>query len=105
VAQQAHIQKIRCPRQELERRKVSFVEWSRIRPDPANTVFLQKPDELWAVPSGITKFNGETEICWQLTKKIPQCQLAFLWGERRWRLNQDHSEFGSKRFNGMEERV
>ncbi len=68
-------------------------------------MLFQKPDELRPMPSGVTKFNREAEIPWQLAKKIAQRQLAILWREGRWKLDQDNAEFWSKRFDGAEKRI
>jgi hypothetical protein len=54
-------------------------------------MLFQKPNELWAMPPGVTKFDGESEIPWQLAKKSAQCQLAILWRERRRKLDQDNA--------------
>src|SRR5207253_3300838 len=62
ISKQPQIEKIRSARQKFERCKISFVERSGIRPHPANAMLFQKPDELWPMPSGMTKFDCETEI-------------------------------------------
>ena len=100
ISKQTQIEKIRSARQKFERCKISFVEWSGIRPHPANAMLFQKPDELWPMPSGVTKFDCETEIPGELTDEIAQHQFAILWREGRWKLNEDHTEFCSKRFDG-----
>src|SRR2546430_9266555 len=46
----------------------SLVKGSGVRPHPADAMLLQKPDELRPMPSGVTKFNRETEIPWQLAR-------------------------------------
>ena len=86
-------------------REISFVKWSGVRPDPANAMPFQKPNELWPMPSGVTKFNRKAEIPRQLTEKIAQRQLAILRRERRRKLDQDDAKFCSKRFDGAEEQV
>jgi hypothetical protein len=68
-------------------------------------MLFQKPDELWTVPSGMTKFNSEAEIPWQLAEKSAQRQLAILWREGRRKLDQDNAQFGSQRFDGAEKRI
>src|SRR4029453_14724867 len=105
IAKQTQIEKIRSARQEFERCKISFVKWSTVRPHPANAMLFQKPNELWPMPSGVTKFNREAEIFWELTKKIAQRQLAILWREGRRKLDQDNAEFCSNRFDGAQKQV
>jgi hypothetical protein len=105
IAKQTQIEKIRSAREEFERCKVSLVKGSDVRPDPADTMLFQKPDELRPMPSGVTKFNREAEIPWQLAKKIAQRQLAILWREGGRKLDQDNVEFCSKRFDGAEKRI
>src|SRR5580704_1654981 len=105
IAKQTQIEKIRSARQEFERRKISLVKSSGIRPHPADAMLFQKPDELRPMPSGVTKFNREAENRWQLPKEIAQRQLAILWSEGRRKLNQYNAEFCSKRFDGAKKRV
>jgi len=68
-------------------------------------MLFQKPDELRPMPSGVTKFNREAEIPWQVAEEIAQGRLAILWREGRRKLDQDNAEFWSERFNGAEERI
>src|SRR4030095_10968987 len=87
IAKQTQIEKVGRAGQEFERGKVSFVKGSSIRPYPADTMLFQKPDELWPMPPGVTKFNREAEITRQLPDKIAQRQFAILWREGRRKLN------------------
>ena len=105
IAKQPQIEKVGRAWQEFERGKISFVKWSGVRPDPANTMLFQKPNELWPMPAGVTKFNREAELPWQLADKIAQRQFALLWRERRGKLDQDNIEFRSKRFDGVQKRI
>jgi hypothetical protein len=57
------------------------------------------------MPAGVTKFNGEAEIPWQLAEKSAQRQLAILWREGRRKLDQDNAQFCSQRFDGAEKRI
>ena len=76
IAKQTQIEKIRSARQKFERCKVSLVKRSGVRPDPADAILFQKPNELRPMPSGVTKFNREAEIPWQLRQELAQRQLA-----------------------------
>ena len=68
-------------------------------------MLFQKADELRPMPSGVTKFNREAEIPWQLAKKIAQRQFTILWRKGRRKLNEDNVEFGPKWFDGAEKRI
>ena len=105
IAKQTEIEKVGRARQEFERRKISFVKWSGVRPHPANAMFFQKSDELWPMPSGVTKFNCKTEIPWQLAEKIAERQFAILWREGRRKLDEGNAEFWSERFDGAKKRI
>ena len=105
IAEQTQVEKISGARQKFERRKVSLIQWSSVRPHPADVMFFQKPDELWPMPSGVTKLNGEAEILWQLVEKTPQRQFAILRREIRWELDEDNAELCSKRFDGAEKQI
>src|SRR5215831_20905959 len=92
IAKQPQIKKIGSARQEFERGKVPFVQWSGVGPDPADAMLFQKPDKLWPMPTGVTKLNRETEIPRQLAEKIAQRQFAILWSEGRRKLNEDNAK-------------
>src|SRR5207249_10067752 len=81
IAKQTHVKKISGARQKFEGRKVSLVERSRIRPNPANTVLFYKPDKLRPMPARVAKFNGKPEIPWQLHEEF--AQRVFRSEERR----------------------
>src|SRR5947208_16816984 len=61
IAEQTQIEKICGARQEFERSKVSFVEWSRIGPNAGNAIFFEKPDDRRPMPTRMTKFNRVTK--------------------------------------------
>lgn len=103
VAKQSQIQKIRCAREELKWRQVALVQRSGIGPDPADAVFFQKINNLWPVPAGMTKFDGESKIFGQLGEELAQGLSAVLRRERWRQLNQDDLQFGRERLDCTEE--
>src|ERR671930_401208 len=105
IAKQSEIEKVGRAWQKFERRKISFIKWSGVRPHPANAMLFQKPDELWPMPSRMAKFNCKPEIPWQLAQKIAQRRLAILRRKRGRKLNEDNVEFCPKRFDGAEKRI
>jgi len=92
IAKQTQVKKISGARQKFEGRKVSLVERSGIRPDPANTVLFYKPDKLRPMPARVAKFNGKPEIPWQLHEEFAQRVFAVCRRQRRRELNEDDLE-------------
>src|SRR4030095_5644526 len=103
IAEQTQIEKIRGTRQEFERSKIPLVKRRGVGPYPANAVFLQKTNDLRSVPSGMTKFNRETEIARQLRKKFTQRRFAIFWGKGGRKLDENDLELRCKRGNGAKE--
>src|SRR5436305_14248764 len=92
IAEQTQVEKIGSARQEFERRKVAFVEGAGIGPDPADTIFFQKTDDLRAMPAGMTKFNCQTKTPRQMFKKFTKLELSVPWAQRPGKLDQDKLE-------------
>src|SRR5947207_14082093 len=83
VAQQTDVEKIGRPRLKFERREIALVQGRRVGPDPADTVFFQQMNELWAVPAGMPKLDGKAKIPRQLLDARPQRNFP-LFREKGW---------------------
>ena len=70
IAEQTQVKKIGGAGKEFKRRKIAFIEWTGVGPNPADTVFFQQPDNLRPVPSRMTEFNGEPKISRQLREEF-----------------------------------
>src|SRR5438034_11656116 len=105
IDEQTQVDKIGSAREELEWRKVAFVERAGIGPNPAHTIFFQKADDLRSMPAGMTKFNRETKTPRQLFKKFTKCPLSVPWPKRRRKLNQDNLELWRERLDRAKERI
>jgi len=105
IAKKTQIKKIGSAWQEFERREVSFVKRSGIRPHPANAIPLQEVDNVRPVPPGMTKFNCETKVLRQSAKKIAQGRLTSLWCERRRKLDKNSLQLWSQRLDCVEKRI
>ena len=103
ITEQTQIEKICRARQEFERGKISFIEGSGIGPHPANAIPFQEADKLRPMPSGMTKFNRETEIAGQLCKKCTQGRFAVFWRKGRRELDENDPELRCERGDGAEE--
>ena len=96
IAQQPQVQQVSRARQKFEWREISLVKRRSVRPDPADTILFQQPDELRPMPAGMTKFNGKPEIPRQLREELAQCVFANA-RRKRWReLNKDYLELRPK---------
>ena len=62
IAEEAQIQEIRRMRQELERRKIPFIQRAGVRPNPTDAVFFKKVDKLRAMPAGVAEFDRKAEV-------------------------------------------
>lgn len=105
IAKKTQIKKIGSAWQEFERREVSFIKRSGIRPHPANAIPLQEVDNVRPVPPGMTKFNCETKILRQSAKKIAQGRLTTFWSERRRKLDQNSLQLCGQRLDCAEKRI
>jgi len=105
IAEQTQVEKIRGTRQEFEGSKISFVKWSGIGPHPANAIFFQEPDDLWPMPSGMTKFNRKTEAPWQLCEKFTQCRLGIFGSKGRRKLDEDNLKLWRDRLDSAQKRI
>ena len=105
ITEQTQIEKICRARQEFERGKISFIEGSGIGPHPANAIPFQEADKLRPMPSGMTKFNRETEIRRQLLKKFAQRRFAVFWRKGGRKLDENHLELWRERLNRPEKRI
>jgi len=104
VAKQTQVKKIGRARQKFERCKVSFVERSRVGPDPADTVLFRQPNKLGPMPAGVAKFNGKPEIPRQSHEEFAECMFAILRCQRRRELNKDYLKLGREWFHCAEKR-
>src|SRR5207249_4708904 len=105
IPEQTHVEHIGGARKEFEWRKVAFVERAGIGPDPADTIFRQKTDDLWSMPAGMTKFNRKTKTPRQLFEKFTKCPLSVPWPKRRRKLDQDNLELWRERLDRAKERI
>src|SRR5437762_12713403 len=87
VPEQTQVEKIGSARAEFEWRKVAFVERAGIGPDPADTIFFQKTDDLRSMPAGMPKFNRKTKTPMQLFEKFTKCPLSVPCPNRRRKLD------------------
>lgn len=84
ITQEPEIKKVGRAREEFEGRKIAFVQWARVGPDPADAVFFQETDDLRPVPAGMTKLYGKAKIARELFQKFAQgCPALFRRKERR----------------------
>ena len=105
IAEQTQVEKIGSAREELEWRKVAFVERGGIGPNPADTIFFQKTDDLRSMPSGMTKFDRETKTSRQLFEKFTKRPLSIPWRKRRRKLDQDNLELWCERLDRAKEGI
>src|SRR5437762_7629295 len=105
IPEQTQVEKIGSAREEFEWRKVAFVERAGIGPDPADTIFFQKTDDLRSMPAGMPKFNRETKTRRQLFEKFTKCALSVTWPKRRRTLNQDNLELWREWLDRAKERI
>src|SRR5215813_7739560 len=96
IAKQTQVEKISRTRQKFERRKVPLVERSGVGPNPADTVLFHEPDKLRPMPARVAKFNGKSEVPWQLHEEFAQRVLAVCWRQRRRELNENYLELWSE---------
>ena len=57
-------------RLKFEGRLVAFVQRAHVGPDPADAMFLEKPNEMRPMPAGMAEFDRETKIARQLRDEI-----------------------------------
>ncbi len=105
ITEQTQIEKIRRARQEFERGKISFIEWSGIGPHPANAILFQEADKLRPMPSGMTKFDRETEILRQLLEKFAQRRFTVLGRKGGRELDENYLELWRERLNRPKKRI
>src|SRR5216110_1581265 len=105
IPEQTQVEKIGSAREEFEWRKVAFVERAGIGPDPADTIFFQKTDDLRSMPAGMPKFNRETKTRRQLFEKFTKCALSVPWPKRRRKLDQDNLALWRERLDRAKERI
>src|SRR5438034_11739047 len=105
IPEQTQVEKVGGARKEFECRKVAFVERAGIGPDPGDTIFFQKTDDLRAMPPGMPKFNSETKTPRQLFEKFTKCPLSVAWRKRRRKLDQDHLELWRQSLDRAKERI
>src|SRR5207249_11613565 len=105
IPEQTQVEKVGGARKEFEWRKVAFVERAGIGPDPADTIFFQKTDDLRSMPPGMPKFNSETKTPRQLFEKFTKCPLSVPWPKRRRKLDQDNLELWREWLDRATERI
>ena len=105
IAEQPQVKKIGGAGKKLEGRKIAFVERAGIGPNPADAALFQKSDDLRAMPTGVTKLNGESKIARQLGEKFAK-RLPAVFGRERWRqLNKNDLQLRHERFDGAQKRI
>src|SRR5947207_233621 len=99
VTEETQIQKIGCPRQEFERREIAFVQRAGVGPNPADTMFLEKMNDLWTMPAGVTELDRKAEVARELFEKFPQRLTPILWDEGGRQLDQDNLKLRFEQFD------
>ena len=103
IAEQAHIEKIGSTRLEFKRGQIALIQGGGIGPDPANPIFLEKPDDLRPVPAEMTKLDGKPKVVRQLGEKSAQSCPSIVGRKRRRKLHEDNVELGGEWLDCMEE--
>jgi outer membrane protein assembly factor BamD len=89
IAEEAQIKEVGRARQEFEGREIAFVQRTGVGPYPANAVFLEKVNDLRAMPPAMAKLDRKAKVAWELFQEFSQRLAAILGSERGRQLNQD----------------